>query len=90
VPGYPSNTSGKYHDLIPVYEVEWIETDEDFVMQRYETIRIGESVYILKGKNEKVTRSRSNPSYCGLSVNGVYFLNRGSEPYSLVLACTHL
>jgi hypothetical protein len=32
VPGYPSNTSGKYHDLIPVYEVEWIETDEDFVM----------------------------------------------------------
>lgn len=59
-------------------------------MQRYESIRIGEEIYILKGKNDKVMRSRSNPNYCSLSVNGVYFLNRGSEPYSLVLACTHL
>lgn len=90
VPGYPNTTTGKYHDLIPVYEVEWIETDEDFVMQRYETIRIGQSIYILKGKNENVIRSKSNPSYCSLSVNGVYFLNRSSEPYSLVLACAHL
>lgn len=86
-PGYPTTESTRYHELIPVYEVEWLETDKDFVMQRYETIRIGEEVYILRGKNEKVTRSRTNPSYCGLSVNGVYLLNRGSEPYSLVLAC---
>jgi hypothetical protein len=35
-------------------------------------------------------RSKSNPSYCGLSVNGIYFLNRGIKPYSLVLACAHL
>ena len=90
VPGYPSTSSGKYKDLIPVYEVEWIEVDKDFVMQRYETIRIGESIYILKGKNDKVIRSKSNPSYCSLSVNGVYFLNRSYEPYSLVLACSHL
>lgn len=90
IPGYPNNTNGKYHDLIPVYEVEWLETDKDFVMQRYETVRIGQSIYILRGKNENVIRSQSNPSYCGLSVNGVYFLNRGSEPYSLVLACAHL
>ena len=59
-------------------------------MQRYQTIRIGESVYILKGIDNEVIRSNSNPSYCGLSVNGVYFVNRGSEPYSLVLACSHL
>lgn len=90
VPGYPYTSTEEYHDLIPVYEVEWLETDKDFVMQRYETIRIGESIYILKGKNENVIRSKSNPSYCGLSVNGVYFLNRSSEPYSLVLACAHL
>ena len=86
-PGYPSNASSRFHELIPVYEVEWIEVDKDFVMQRYETIRIGEEIYILLGKNENVIRSRSNPSYCGLSVNGVFLLNRGSEPYSLVLAC---
>lgn len=90
VPGYPTTTFGKQHDLIPVYEVEWIETDSDFVMQRYETIRIGQSVYILKGKDDQVIRSQSNPSYCGLSVNGIYFLNRGTQPYSLVLACAHL
>lgn len=90
VPGYPNTTFGKWNDLIPVYEVEWIETDKNFVMQRYETTRIGDNIYILKGLNENVIRSQSNPSYCSLSVNGVYFLNRGTEPYSLVLACAHL
>lgn len=90
IPGYPTEQSSKSHELIPVYEVEWIEVDKDFVMQRYETVRIGEEIYILKGKNEKVMRSKTNPSYCGLSVNGVYLLNRGSEPYSLVLACADL
>ena len=59
-------------------------------MQRYSTIRIGEEIYILKGKDDKVMRSKSNPSYCSLSVNGIYFLNRGLKPYSMVLACAHL
>lgn len=91
VPGYPTGPYNTYnYKLLPVYEVEWLETDEDFVMQRYETIRIGESVYILRGKNEKVVRTKDNPSYCSLSVNGIYFVNRGSEPYSLVLACASL
>lgn len=89
-PGYPDSNSGAMQELIPVYEVEWLETDKDFVMQRYETIRIGEEIYILKGKNEQVMRSKSNPSYCSLSVNGIYFLNRGNKPYSMVLACAHL
>lgn len=89
-PGYPNRRDGIWHELIPVYEVEWLETDENFVMQRYETIRIGEEIYILKGKNEHAVRSKSAPSYCSLSVNGIYFLNRGIKPYSLVLACAHL
>lgn len=89
-PGYPDSQTGLTNELIPVYEVEWLETDENFVMQRYESIRIGEEIYILRGKNEKVMRSKSNPSYCSLSVNGIYFLNRGLKPYSMVLACAHL
>lgn len=88
-PGYP-DTRGTLRELIPVYEVEWLETDKDFVMQRYETIRIGDEIYILRGKNDKVIRSQSNPSYCNLSINGIYFLNRGIKPYSMVLACAHL
>lgn len=89
-PGYPDSRNGTIHELIPVYEVEWLETDKDFVMQRYKTIRIGEQIYILKGKDEQVMRSQSNPTHCGLSVNGIYFLNRGVKPYSMVLACAHL
>ena len=89
-PGYPDSRAGQYHELIPVYEVEWIEVDKDYVMQRYTTVRIGEEIYILKGKDETVMRSKSNPTYCSLSVNGIYFLNRGLKPYSMVLACAHL
>lgn len=89
-PGYPDSRNGTMYELIPVYEVEWLETDKDFVMQRYKTIRIGEQIYILKGKDEQVMRSQSNPTHCSLSVNGIYFLNRGVKPYSMVLACAHL
>lgn len=95
-PGHPStqNNSLRFR-LIPVYEVEWIETDEDFIMQRYETVRIGDNqtsdnFFILRGKNENVIRTKDDPSYCGLSVNGMYFLNRSQEPFSLVLACAHM
>jgi len=31
-PGYPDSKSGLLHELIPVYEVEWLETDKDFIM----------------------------------------------------------
>ena len=90
VPGYPDQVNIHNYNLIPVYEVEWLDTDKKFVMQRYKSIRIGESIYILYGKDEEVIRSQDNPTYCTLSVNGIYFLNRVSEPYSLVMACDKL
>ena len=89
-PGYPTMQEGLRNELIPVYEVEWLETDKDFVMQRYKTTRIGDEIYILTGKDEEVIRSQSNPTQCTLSVNGIYFLNRGVKPYSMVLSCAHL
>ena len=90
-PGYPSNEYSLFrHQLIPVYDVEWIETDKNFVMQRYNTIRIGQEIYILRGKDKNVIRSKSNPNYCSLTVNGVYFLNGSNTPYSLILKCAHL
>lgn len=89
-PGYPAVQNNAMTELIPVYEVEWIETDKDFVMQRYKTVRIGEEIYLLHGLDKEVIRSRSNPTQCSLSVNGIYFLNRGSKPYSMVLSCAHL
>lgn len=89
-PGYPVVSEGMRNELIPVYEVEWIETDKNFVMQRYKTTRIGDEIYILTGLDTEVIRSQSNPSQCTLSLNGLYFLNRGTKPYSMVLSCAHL
>ena len=90
-PGYPEYHWLRYdNNVIPVYEVEWIETDKDFVMQRYSTVRIGEEIYILKGKDEKVTRTKDAPDVCTLSVNGVWFNNRSGEPYSMARACMTL
>ena len=90
-PGYPDTEYGsKRYQLIPVYDVEWLETDKDFVMKRYNTIRIGDNIFILRGEDKTVIRSKDNPNFCGLSVNGVYFLNRAQQPYSLILKCAHL
>lgn len=88
VPGYPD---GQHRfRLMPVYDVEWIETDDDFVMQRYNVVRIGDSIYIVRGKDEQVVRSIDNPNECRLTINGVYFFNRSYEPYSLMLKCMPL
>lgn len=90
-PGYPEQHWYRYDtNLIPVYEVEWVEADKDFVMQRYQTIRIGEEIYILKGEDKDVIRSKDAPNECGLSVNGIWFNNRSGEPYSIVSACMSL
>ena len=89
MPGHPVDENGVQR-LIPVYEVEWLETDKDFVMQRYSSVRIGGDIYIINGKDDNVIRSKDNPNYASLTVNGIYFTNRTSEPYSLMLACADL
>lgn len=94
VPGFPTDYYETYnYKLIPVFEVEWIDVDregDDFIENRYEGVKIGESIYILTGKSPDVVRTKDNPTKCGLSVNGIFFVNRSNEPYSLVLACSHL
>lgn len=59
-------------------------------MQRYEQIRIGNSIFITRKEPVEVTRSQDKPSFCTLSTSGIYFSTRSSEPYSLVLACANL
>lgn len=85
-PGYPGQ-HWYQRDLIPVYEVEWIETDKNFVEQRYSTVRIGSEIYILKGKDENVIRTKDAPNKATLTVNGVWFNNRDDEPFSMVQKC---
>lgn len=92
IPGYPDDEYSASHRfrLIPVYDVEWLETGDDFKMKRYNCIRIGEEIYILRGEDKTAIRSKDRPNECDLSVNGVYFLNRSRKPYSLILKCAHL
>ena len=86
-PGYPEQHWYRYdNDLIPVYEVEWIETDNDFIEQRYSSVRIGEEIYIINGKDE-VIRTKDCPEKAALTINGVWLNNRGAEPYSMVINC---
>lgn len=90
--GYPIQENGDtINNLIPVYEVEWIDTDKSsYTQYRYKTIRIGEGIYILIGKDDTVIRSQAHPELCTLSINGVQYTQRTGQPYSLVLACAAL
>ena len=86
-PGFPDESYRVYNNsIIPVYEIEWIETDKHFVEQRYSAVKIGQEIYIIRGK-DNVVRSKDAPNKATLSVNGVWFNNRGSKPYSMVINC---
>lgn len=96
VPGFPADEYRVMnYRLIPVYEVEWTETHKDkeskkFIMDRYEGVRIGESLYVLDSNPEYTIRSIDNPSFCTLSTSGIYYSTRSAEAYSLVMACMAL
>lgn len=92
-PGLPEEGNHRMNYFIPVYEVEWIETEKEggkFVKNRYRTIRIGETIYITLGKDEHAMRTIDDPTDCKLSVNGIFFTNRSNKPFSLVLQCADL
>lgn len=76
--------------LYPVYEVEWIDTDKNNKQWRYSTIRIGQSIYILEGKDENSIRSIDSPNETCLKMNGIYFTARTGKQYSLVLETADL
>lgn len=94
VPGFPADEYRvTNYKLIPVYEVEWTETrkeDGKFIMDRYEGVRIGESIFIHSDISQNVVRTKDNPSFCTLSTSGIYYSTRSAEAYSLVLACANL
>lgn len=94
IPGFPSDTYESFnYKLIPVYEVEWVDIDKQdgrYVQNRYEGVRIGQSIYIPRGKSKHIMRTHDAPTKCGLSVNGLFLVNRDHIPQSLVLQCSAL
>lgn len=94
VPGFPADEYRVTNfRLIPVYEVEWTEVHKEgkeFIMDRYEGVRIGETIFIHTDIAKDIIRSVDNPSFCTLSTSGIYYSTRNAEAYSLVLACANL
>lgn len=90
--GYPTSERGnEINNLIPVYEVEWIETDtKTYYQYRNKVIRIGEDIYVVLGRDNTAVRSQSHPEKCTLSINGVQYVTRQGQPYSMVLSCAGL
>lgn len=83
---------GDKWDLIPVYEVEWIDyakQKDKVVGKRYEVVRIGSDIYVLKGEDKNAVRDMDSPNEMRLSINGMYY-GTGNCPYSLMLATTFL
>ena len=80
------NSSFINNNLITVHDVEWLEIDYKTGKQtRHEGSKIGDSIYITKGANENVVRSKDAPNKCRLSVNGLFFLDKNGEPNSIIL-----
>ena len=94
IPGFPIDGYETYmYKLIPVFEVEWIDIDKEggqFIQNRYEGVRIGNSIYIPTGKSPNIIRTHDAPRHCKLSIGGLFMMNRDNLPTSLVLQCTTL
>ena len=76
-------------DLIPVYEVEWIDykkKDGKYVGVRYHVTRIHSDIYILDGEDDDMPRDIDEQNEARLSVNGIWYTNGHGAPYSLMLA----
>ena len=89
---FEKNTS-RHFRVFPCYEVEWLRTekeDGEYVVNRYEGVRIGNGIYIPKGKSENVIRSIDDSKNATLSVNGLFYSDRNGDPFSLLLKTANL
>ena len=81
---YETDHYSSNHNMITVYECEWLEYDGK-KYNRHEGVKIGDDIFICKGKSEHVVRSVTNPDYCTLTVNGMFFADKNGQPFSLML-----
>lgn len=75
-----------YPKMWTVYDVEWIDVDYKTGKQtRHEGTRIGDSIYITRGESQYITRTKDDPNRCRLTVNGLFFLDKNGDPYSMII-----
>lgn len=80
-------------DLVPVYEVEWIDSKHDngkWIGYCYHVTRIGQSIYVLDSDEIMMPRNADDPNIPRLSINGIWYTNGHGSPYSLMLATADL
>lgn len=81
-------------ELIPVYEVEWIDwvrtPDGKIKGNRYETIRIASDIYILLGEDKDAVRDMDATNEITLKLNGMFYTDGHGNPYSLMLKTADL
>lgn len=80
-------------DLVPVYEVEWIDSftkNGKTIGKCYKATRIGDDIYVLDGEDETMSRDIDNSNEARLSINGIWYTNGHGAPYSLMLATADL
>jgi len=78
-------------ELVPVYEVEWIDYDRKKGKGvLYNVTRIGTDIYVLDGENEYVVRTEDDPDNVRLTLNGLFYTTRTGMPFSLMLATADL
>ena len=80
-------------DLIPVYEVEWIDSAKEggrWIGYTYHVTRIGQDIYVLDADDVMPPRNIDAPNEVRLSVNGIWYTNGHGAPYSLMLATADL
>lgn len=90
---YDSDYQERKWDLIPVYEVEWIDSaleDGKWIGYCYHVTRIGADIYILDADDVMMPRNIDNPNEARLSINGIWYTNGHGAPYSLMLATADL
>ena len=81
-------------ELIPVYEVEWIDwvrtPNGKIKGNRYETIRIASDIYILLGEDKDAVRDMDATNEITLKLNGMFYTDGHGNPYSLMLKTADL
>ncbi len=85
--------TSKYFRVFPTYEVEWLKTekeDGEYIVNRYEGVRIGTNIYIPKGKAEHIVRSIDDKKSASLTVNGIFYSDRNGDPFSLLIKTANL
>lgn len=90
-PIFPWDDSGNYvyngQPVIAVNECEWIEY-ENKRMTKHEGIKIGDAIYITRGKVlPKDDKDKNDPT---ISVNGIFFSDKNGNPFSLELSTMNL